>query len=406
MEIYERILFLKDNSSNIYDCFGNCCTRDDLPVLTAIFRSKDKTFSIPQHLKYDNFSAIVSTETGITFQAIYDNLLSNMQKIEILLYQLLLQRSMSKTDYEMLEKYLELEEWRVDGRISPDEYNKEINIIAPATMDPIIKMMNVKMMHNFVCDELIHAEYRMIDGFNSQLLTMKSIDFEIAMGKEFRLISSYADNAAFYYQDALKAIFKVLDILSRWFSYIVHYKNLGKKVPQAHFSNISKQIEKLEDELFKQRMVEICSSLEALVLIRNEITHNESLGRNRQILHIGCGTGEVNDKNIFYSKILFWDYDAHSLKRASSCLGFFTQNLDTLTETRNYFEKTIKLVVLCLEYFFYKIIGDLKTMGIEKPFIWHRFPDMLHAFPIDEIKELYNSERSLFGGNLNQNNNI
>lgn len=88
--------------------------------------------------------------------------------------------------------------------------------------------------------------------------------------------------------------------------------------------------------------------------------------------------------------MFFWDHDEYALKRASGSLGFFTQNLDALVETRNYFVTTIKLVTVFLEHLFYKIIDELVAMGVEQPLIWFGCPDMLQSFSIEAIKKQYN----------------
>lgn len=387
MKVYERSLFSLDNSSLFCDVFGNSVLRNELPKLSAIFKSKSSITERPIHLSYEDFSVLIKESTETTFESISEALLHNMKKIEILLYQLLLQRSLSKQDLEVLEYYWNLENLRIDGSISPEKYNQAINRINADLIDPIIKMTNVEAMHNFIYDELFHAQYRMIDGFNSQCSAIKSNSFPIV--HEIRSFSLYADNAAFCYQDSLKATFKVLDIFSKWFLYIKDRKNLKKKVPQAHFSNFLAELKKMDDSSFKHKIEELCKSLEMFVLIRNEITHNESMERNRQVLFIGHGTPEVNGKDLFYSKMLFWDHGEHSLNRAGSSLGFFTQNLDALVETRNYFVTTVKLVTTFMEHFFNEIINELTSLGIEQPLIWVGYPDTLKPFSIESIKKQY-----------------
>lgn len=387
MKVYERSLFCLDNSTSFCDVFGNSDSKSELPQLSAIFKSKSSITECPTHLIYEGFSVLVNESTETTFESISAAILSNMKKIEILLYQLLLQRSLSKQDLEALEYYWNLENLRIDGSISPEKYNQAINRINADLIDPIIKMTNVEAMHNFIYDELFHAQYRMIDGFNSQCTAIKSNPFPIV--REIRSFSLYADNAAFCYQDSLKATFKVLDILSKWFFYIKDRKNLKKKVPQVHFSNFLTELKKMDESSFKHKIEELCKSLEVFVHIRNEITHNESMERNRQVLFIGHGTPEVNGKDLFYSKMLFWDHEEHSLNRASGSLGFFTQNLDALVETRNYFVTTVKLVTTFMEHFFNEIINELASLGIEQPLIWFGYPDTLQPFSIENIKKQY-----------------
>ena len=387
MKVYGRTLFSMDDSDKIYDCFGNTCKLEEIAGLTAVFESTNSSTAIPQNLDYENFSVILNEKTGSTFASISGALLSNMQKIEILLYQLLLRRRLTVQDYITLETYFGLENLRIDGKVSTDEYAQLIKRISADMLDPILKMMNVRAMHNFIYDELFHAQYRMIDGFNSQFQGIKSVASELNIGREIRSFSIYADNTAFCYQDALKAIFKVLDILSKWLSYISCYKDLKKGVPQVHFSDMPKKLNKFEDGPFKQRLENVCDALKILIQIRNEITHNESLSQNRQLLFIGHGTGEVDGKELFYSKMLFWDHDEHILKRTNGTLGFFTQNLDALVETRSYFVKAMELVALCLEHFFYLILDELVVVGIKQLVIQYGVPET--SFTIEEVRGLY-----------------
>lgn len=390
MKAYERSLFSLDDESPFFDVLGNSASKDELPELSAIFGSKDRTSDIPTHLNYENFSVLINESTETTFESISEAILSNMQKVEVLLYQLLLQRELTQQDYEVLEYYYWLEGLRVDGQISPEKYSKAINGLDANTVDPIIKMVNIQALHNFIYDELFHAQYRMIDGYNSQCSAIKAHTPLLPMGNEIRSFSLYADNTAFCYQDSLKAIFKVLDIFSKWFSYISCYKSLKKKVPQSYFSDFLAKLKEMDESTLKHRAEKICKPLAVFTFIRNEITHNESMQRNRQILFIGRGTSEVSEKNLFYSKMLFWDHDEHSLSRASGSLGFFTQNLDTLVETRNYFVATVKLVTTFMEHFFYEIINELVGQGVEHPFVWVGAPDTLRSFSIEDIKKRYN----------------
>ena len=130
-------------------------------------------------------------------------------------------------------------------------------------------------------------------------------------------------------------------------------------------------------------------------MIRNEITHNKSLERNRHVLFSGRGTPEVNNEDLFYSKMLFWNHDEHTLEQASGSLGFFTQNRDILTEIKEYFVNTIKLVTVCQEYFFNKIIDELAIIGIEKAYVWCGYPERRQSFTLEEIKKLYYHEDTL-----------
>lgn len=395
MNVYERALFSIDNSNRIYDYFGNCDIMEKNVELTAVFSSTSSFDVIPHFLNYNDYSILIDNKKEKTFSMISEALLSNMQKIEMLFYQFWGKRSLTERDIQMLDKYLYLEELRIDGHVSSDEYNQKMNDFAIEIIEPIIKMMNIQVMHNSILDELFHAQYRMIDGFNSQLTDMKLNKEEIGKGRELRSYSIYADNAAFCYQDALKAIYKVLDIFSKWFSYISNYKNCRRKVEPKYFKDIKKEIMKLDNDSFRQRIEVLYKSLEILTMIRNEITHNKSLERNRHVLFNGRGTHEVNNKDLFYSKMLFWNYDEHALEQASGSLGFYTQNRDILTETQNYFVNTIKLVILCQEHFFNKIIEKLAVMGIEKPYVWYGCPESIQRFTLEEIKEFYYYEDSL-----------
>lgn len=391
MKAYERSLFSGADANKVFDVFGNSALKEELPELSAIFSSKDSAADILAPLNYENFSILINADTGTTFESISDAILSNMQKIEMLLYQVLLRRNPTRQNLSALEYYYWLEDRRVDGRISPEEYSKAINKMDPGEIEPIIKMINVQIMHNFICDELFHAQFRMLDGYNSQCSAIKANDFCPSMGREIRSFSFYADNAAFCYQDALKAIFKVLDIFSKWYIYIRDYRTLKKKVPQAYFSDFLKKFGEMDEGPLKLKTEKLCKSLEVFALIRNEITHNESMQRNRQILHIGRGTPEVNEKDLFYSKILFWDHDEHSIDRAGGSLGFFTQNLDALVETRNYFAATVKLVTAFMEHFFFEIINELAKLGVGHPLVWFGYPETLQSFSIEDIKKQYNS---------------
>lgn len=390
MKAYERSLFSGADSNNFFDVFGRSASKEELPELSAIFSSEDSATDILTPLNYENFSILIHADTGTTFASISEAILSNMQKIEILLYQFLLRKNLTRQDLDVLEYYYWLEDQRVDGTISPENYNKAINKIDPSAIDPIIKMTNVQAMHNFICDELFHAQYRLIDGYNSQCSAIKANAYPPSMGHEIRSFSLYADNAAFCYQDSLKAIFKVLDIFSKWFLYIRDYKALRKKVSPAYFSDFLKEFRQMDEGPLKLKTEKLCKSLEVFALIRNEITHNESMQRNRHILYIGRGTPEVNEKGLFYSKMLFWDHDEHSIDRASGSLGFFTQNLDALVETRNYFVATVKLVTAFMEHFFFAIINELAELGVERPLVWIGHPEKLQSFSIEDIKKQYN----------------
>lgn len=139
-------------------------------------------------------------------------------------------------------------------------------------------------------------------------------------------------------------------------------------------------------------MEKLYESLEILTKIRNEVTHNKSLERNRHVLFNGHGTPEVNNEDLFYSKMLFWNHDEYTLEQASGSLGFYTQNRDILTETKDYFVNTIKLVIICQEYFFNKIIDELVIMGIEKVYVWCSYPERKQSFTIEKIKKIYYHE--------------
>lgn len=395
MKVYERTLFSIDNSNRIYDYFGNCSMMERIAELTAIFSSTRSLDAIPHLLNYNDYSILIDNKKEITFSSISEAFLSNMQKIEMLFYQFWRKESLTERDIHVLNNYLYLEELRVEGHISADKYNQEMNCFDADILEPIIKMMNIQVMHNSILDELFHAQYRMVDGFNSQLIEMKLRKKEIGVGKELKSYSVYADNAAYCYQDALKAIYKVLDIFSKWFSYINNYENCRRKVEPKYFKDIKKEIMKLDNDSFRQRIEELYKSLEILTMIRNEITHNKSLARNRHVLFNGHGTPEVNKEDLFYSKMLFWDHDEHVLEQANGSLGFFTQNRDVLTETKDYFVNTIKLVILCQEHFFNKIIDELAIMGIEKPYVLYDCPERRQCFTLEEIKKLYYHEDGL-----------
>lgn len=395
MKVYERTLFSIDNSNRIYDYFGNCSMLEKIAELTAIFSSTSSLDAIPHFLNYHDYSILIDNKKEITFSSISEVFLSNMQKIEMLFYQFWGKGSLTERDIQMLDNYLYLEDLRIEGKISSDKYNQKMNGFEVDIIEPIIKMMNIQVMHNSILDELFHAQYRMIDGFNSQLIDMKLRKKEIEMGKELKSYSLYADNAAFCYQDALKAIYKVLDIFSKWFSYINNYKNCRRKVEPKYFKDIKKEIMKLDNDSFRQRIEVLYKSLEILTMIRNEITHNKSLERNRHVLFSGRGTPEVNNEDLFYSKMLFWNHDEHTLEQASGSLGFFTQNRDILTEIKEYFVNTIKLVTVCQEYFFNKIIDELAIIGIEKAYVWCGYPERRQSFTLEEIKKLYYHEDTL-----------
>lgn len=98
-------------------------------------------------------------------------------------------------------------------------------------------------------------------------------------------------------------------------------------------------------------------------MIKNEITHNKS--------------------------------DEHTLEQASSSLGFFTQNRDILTEIKDYFVNTIKLVIICQEHFFNKIIYELAIKGIGKAYAWYGYSEGRQSFTLEKIKKLYYYENSL-----------
>lgn len=392
MKVYERTLFSIDNSNKIYDYFGNCSIIEKNAELTAIFSSVSSLDAIPHFLNYHDFSILIDNKKGITFSSISEALLSNMQKIEMLFYQFWRKGSLTERDIQMLDNYLYLEELRINGQISSTQYNQKMNSFEIDIIEAIIKMMNIQVMHNSILDELFHAQYRMIDGFNSQLIDMKLRKEEIGIGKELKSYSLYADNTAFYYQDALKAIYKVLDIFSKWFCYINNYQNCIRKVEPKYFKDIKKEIRQLDNDSFKQRMEKLYESLEILTKIRNEVTHNKSLERNRHVLFNGHGTPEVNNEDLFYSKMLFWNHDEYTLEQASGSLGFYTQNRDILTETKDYFVNTIKLVIICQEYFFNKIIDELVIMGIEKVYVWCSYPERKQSFTIEKIKKIYYHE--------------
>lgn len=394
MKVYERTLFSIDNSNRIYDYFGNCSMMERIAELTAIFCSTRSLDAIPHLLNYNDYSILIDNKKEITFSSISEAFLSNMQKIEMLFYQFWRKESLTERDIQVLNNYLYLEELRIEGHVSSDKYNQEMNCFEVDILEPIIKMMNIQVMHNSILDELFHAQYRMIDGFNSQLIDMKLRKKEIGMGKELKSYSVYVDNAAYCYQDALKAIYKVLDIFSKWFSYINNYENCRRKVEAKHFKDVKNEIMKLDNDSFKRRIEELYKSLEILTMIRNEITHNKSLARNRHVLFNGHGTPEVDNEDLFYSKMLFWNHDEHLLEQASGTLGFFTQNRDVLTETKDYFVNTIKLVILCQEHFFNKIIDELAVMGIEKPYVLYDYPARRQNFTLEEIKKLYYYENS------------
>lgn len=241
MKVYERTLFSIDNSNKIYDYFGNCSIIEKNAELTAIFSSVSSLDAIPHFLNYHDFSILIDNKKGITFSSISEALLSNMQKIEMLFYQFWRKGSLTERDIQMLDNYLYLEELRINGQISSTQYNQKMNSFEIDIIEPIIKMMNIQVMHNSILDELFHAQYRMIDGFNSQLIDMKLRKEEIGIGKELKSYSLYADNTAFYYQDALKAIYKVLDIFSKWFCYINNYQNCIRKVEPKYFKDIKKE---------------------------------------------------------------------------------------------------------------------------------------------------------------------
>lgn len=151
--------------------------------LTAIFSSASSLDAIPNFLNYHDFSILIYNKIEITFSSISKALLSNMQKIEMLFCQFWGKGSLTELDIQMLDNYLYLEELRMDGQIFSDKYNQKMNGFEVDIIEPIIKMMNIPAMHNSILDELFHAQYRMIDGFNSQLKDMKLRKKEFGMRK-------------------------------------------------------------------------------------------------------------------------------------------------------------------------------------------------------------------------------
>lgn len=389
MKIYNKSLILID--STLYDCLGNTDTFQNVSAIDHVL-SSTSDISLPERLGYYHFSVVVNQEQDLLFEQVGEALLRNMQKIEMMLWQYYLQRKMRQDDYINLEYYHSLQNGIKDGKLSAKDFDKRLHEIAENGLKPILMMENTAYLHNAILDELYHAEFRMIDTLNCQFDTIRFHSNQLDAGSEIRSFSKHADNMAFCIQDAIKAAYKALDITSKWLRYMANYQ-LGKnKIPAAYFSKCMKEsISKLIDNEEKKELASLFESLEYFTLLRNEITHNVSLNRNRQHAFVGFCTEGINHKKLFYSELLFWDYNNNAIDRASGHVGFFTKNANAASEVRKLFVSVVLFVNNCLKYYYDVLMKELVTIGLKEIVVYDGFPDRLCSVATADLPQLFNA---------------
>lgn len=391
MDIYNKILFLYGNE--LYDCVGNKAIKNSVSNIVPIAGSVDLLKEIPKNIDYGQFSIYIGSGNTI-FHKCSERILRNSQKLEMIVFQILLNRTMTNSDFQIYDYYFMLLNHIKDGKLNGKQFDSEINKLKNQnehTCRAVLLMDNLYALHNVILDELHHAEFRMIDCINSMIkvIVTENMRRELSAGEEMRCFSLDSDNAAFSIQDSVKAIYKSLDIIAKWLNFMKNYNNNKNKFVSSYFSEANNLIDKWRDCDLKSKTKSLFNRLEPLTSFRNEIIHNYSLNYTRQHIFVGRCTPCIDNANLMYSDILFWDYNGREVIRSNNRIGFFEGQKNALTETRTFFDLSIQFIDCCMMYYYNSLINDAKNSELKNLWIWNGIPDKLERVNVDSLEKLY-----------------
>lgn len=395
MKVYDKILFSLSNK--IIDVFGKEEMYIESSLIKHIISSIYDVKTIPNRLSYDEYSVVVNVNSNLLLSEVHEKILGNMQKVETMYWQYILNASISHQDWQVYEKYLEMIDKVKDGVICKDDFAKEMDKLEKKfskEIKSVLLMDNLVTMNSIILDEITHTEIRMIDCINSQIDNLKKIypipNYRCAIEK--KSFSLDADNVAFCVQDVIKSIYKTLDVASRWLRYLENMDNRKNKVEPVYFSDAKKAIEKFNECQEKKRLLELCILLNPLTTIRNEVIHNVSLNSNRQFVLAGVGTPCINNHMLYYSDILFWDYNGMEIERTHNRIGFYTKQKNALSELRYFYILTIEFITLCIKYYYKLFSNKLIEQNILKILTWSNngVMEQLCTMETSNILNMYN----------------
>lgn len=372
MKVYNKVLFSDETS--LMDCLHHHVGLLNSYNSDLVLKGRNVK-ELPELLNYQDFSLVIDYKKDILFNDINEKLLDNMEKIEMMFLQTFFNVKKVPIIYNVYLEYLKIIDNVKDGHFGKDEFDScLLKLIKqnPKTSNAIIIADNLRTLNNTIVDELFHAQFRIIDSINNQILNLKAYvnKRELKYGEEHITNSLYADNVAYLIQDAIKAVYKVLDVISKFMNYLNEGEKIKNKIPQFHFSN-SKAIIDNWDEGFERTCISrLFDDLQLYTTIRNEIIHNISFDYNRQYLYLGRGTNAIHYNDLYYSDMPFWDYKGKEILRSYNRIGFYKQNRNAVSEIQLFFIKTLKFLCLCMKYYYTIFEKKIKDAKIQSIFFW------------------------------------
>lgn len=391
MKVYNKVLF--SNKGILFDCFGNKDQLSGISEIEEVIQSLSELENIPETLDHIKFSIILNKKKTLLCREVLEIILSNMQKIEVMLCQLLLKHRLTLEEWSILDQYLKIMDQVKDGKLSSKEFDNKLQELRKnntKAFEAILLSENLATLDNTILDELLHCELNIVDCINNQIRNLRYnsyINSKSNLNNEFRSMSIYADNAVFNIQDAIKANYKVLDVLSKLLHYTKDLDKIKNRIPQAYFSDSKKIINKWDESKEKESLLSLYNELEVLTSIRDEITHNSSMNHNRQHVFIGNGTPCIKGKELCYSDILFWDYTGKIIDKSNARTGFFRNNKNSVSEVRLFHINVIKYVFYCTKYIYINLSRKINEIGIPSILLWDSKDgiDRLYEVKSDEI---------------------
>jgi hypothetical protein len=390
--VSDKIIF--SDGRCLYDCLNNkvAHTCDDVNgnsyIVASTFNNQDVEFY--GMLEHENYSMLLDVNNKLTFKKHSNSLLQNLQCIEMLIFQNILGRSITIKDSLLWDELTKIDYSVRDGRINSNQYTELVNSfksLDSQTVNALTIYNNIRHLDEIILDELHHAEFRFIDCINSQIKNVYEYEIknDFVNNKESIFYTTYSDNAGWCIQDSIKSLSKSLDVISKLNHYLKDINKIQIKIPSKYFSDIKYAIENWTNIEAKKSLKEAVDQLGLLTLLRNEFTHNTSLTTSRQPVYVGKGTSCINFIPLVYSDILFWDHNGKNYDRANNKIGFFSRQLNALSQIHFFYNKTVEI----LNYSIMQLLENAKNVLLEKgivyPLIW-KFNELLNRDELCQVE--------------------
>lgn len=331
---------------------------------------------------------------GNTIQEWFASNLSACRDLEYFAGQVVFGKTFNKIDISTYDHLFagEIDKVR-DGRIDSKEYEKFCKSHEKSDYGmtcAVLTALEVRRLNELIRCELAHSSSRIRQALAYIIEVIKEVNksSKVKIGEEYVKFSPSADEVGFALVDAIKAISTALDATSKVFGYLssLQLQKLSK-VPAVISSNLNGVSAAYFEGDEKREFLSNLSEIKQLILLRNELTHNQAFYPLRQPIFVGCGTPCVDGHPLLYGDMLFWDSEDSGFSRSYGS-GFFSQHRNAIKQVYQYIIKSIDFIEFSYKLQKKMLSKRLQQMGMDKVVSIQELPNSSIEYIDVNLKEL------------------